>query len=159
MTLEKILKDLTHMNDLLDEYWVLIYKSDYGIPKPLTESEKMSREEILKDLKLEILRFRADIDAFSKGTCKSKKQKETENINLVDAFRTLSNVLSRLQRFGVRDPELIENFELLKSIVLKFKDVIDDYRQRSIYQIYSWSEVAKKVKEEDEATSKMFGLT
>lgn len=159
MTLEKILKDLIHMNDLLDEYWVLVYKTDYGTPKPLTESEKMSREEILKDLKLEISRFKKDIEAFSKGTCKSEKQKEIENGNLIDAFRTLSNVLSRLQRFGARDSELIENFELLKSVVLKFKDVIDEYRQRSIYQIYSWSEVARKVKEEDEATSKMFGLT
>lgn len=159
MTLEGILKDLTHMNDLLDEYWALVYKVDFGISEPLTEFEKTYKEEILKNLKLKISKFKTDIDTFSEATCKSKKQKETENINLVDAFRTLSNVLSRLQRFGVRDPELIENFELLKSIVLKFKDVIDDYRQRSIYQIYSWSEVAKKVKEEDEATSKMFGLT
>ena len=147
------------MNDLLDEYWVLVYKTDYGTPKPLTESEKMSREEILKGLKLEISRFKKDIEAFSKGTCKSEKQKEIENVNLVDAFCTLSNVLSRLQRFGARDSELIENFELLKSVVLKFKDVIDEYRQRSMYQIYSWSEIARKIKEEDEAVSKVFGIT
>ena len=159
MTLKEILKDLTHMNGLLDEYWALVYKTDFGIPEPLTEFEKTYKEEILKNLKLEILRFKTDIEAFSENACKSEKQKETENVNLVDAFRTLSNVLSRLQRFGAKDSELIENFELLKSVVLKFKDVIDEYRQRSIYQIYSWSEVARKVKEEDEAVSKMFGLT
>ena len=159
MTLKEILKDFTHMYDLLDEYWTLVYKTDFGIPRPLTEFEKTYKEEILKNLKLKILKFKTDTEAFSENTCKSEKQKETENVNLVDAFCTLSNVLSRLQRFGARDSELIENFELLKSVVLKFKDVIDEYRQRSMYQIYSWSEIARKIKEEDEAVSKVFGIT
>lgn len=159
MTLEGILKGLTHMNDLLDEYWALVYKVDFGIPDSLPEFEKTYKEEILKNLKLKISKFKTDIDVFSENTCKSEKQKETENINLVDVFRTLNLVWSRLQNFGAKDLELIESLELLKSAVLKYRDVIDDYRQRSTYQLYSWSEVAKKVKEEDEATSKMFGLT
>lgn len=157
--LKKILKDLTHIDDLIDEYWALVYKTDFGIPEPLTEFEKTYKKEILKNLELEILKFETDTEMLSKETCKSEKQKETENVNFVDSFRTLNLVWSRLQNFGSRDLELIESLELLKEAVVKFKDAIDDYRQRSTYQLYNWSEVAQKVKEEYEAVSRIFGIT
>lgn len=156
MGLDKILKDVLEIGKLLDEYYVLVYKDDSSKQNELSEAEILTKESVIKDLKILIRRLDSDIQSFGKTACKSKKQQEQENRNLVDLVGEVKHTLKRLKRFGVDDVAVKELFENMSKNISEFKEVLKQYRDKSSFKVYDWSSAVKQNSEEEKLLDEEF---
>lgn len=140
MIIEKLLKTVLEIEDLLDEYYVVVYGNDSAPIHKLNETELLTKESILKDIQVLITRLNSDIKSFGKSQCISITQLNAENRNLVDLVNEVKHTLLRLKRFGLNDSKVNELFEQLKTVIDNFKKVLVEYIVNSPFKVYTWVE-------------------
>lgn len=144
---ENILEDLNDLNDLLEDYFLLVYKDDFSHYR-LTESEDTLRKELVEDIASVIVRLSNDNETLKTNRCKSEDQKNKEDRNLVDLAGQFTNILLKLKRYKEDDAELKSSFDNLKNVVSNFKMSLNGYIERSDFEVLNWQQALEKYRQE-----------
>lgn len=156
MSIKRILKDVIGIEKLLDDYYILVYKNGFAAQRILNETEILTKEEIIQDLQTLSVRSTSDIESFKNFVCRTEKQREFENRNLMDLVRETKYALSRLKRFGIEDAKVKELFKIMKSSISDFKEILNQYIDRSDFKVYDWATALNRSTEEEKLLEEDF---
>lgn len=156
MSIQNILKDIQKIEELLDDYYVVVYKQDFDNKQKLSESERLIKDSIVKDIQNIISRLEKDTQNLTQGKCNSEKQQSTESRNLVDLVSETKHVLKRLKRFGIEDKDVLRLFEMLSTSIQSFKEALNIYIEKSNYKVYNWVEAQQRNSEEEKLLDEAF---